>query len=161
VTALAHPDTYAPMVCYPRYADTGRSATSGNSYAVLPAPNDRKTLLAGITVNASPVAAIPAPGVDQQACIDYCNGQIATLLDSLFMHPNLPPMVARQLIQRLTTSNPSPGYIDRVAMVFEDDGSGTCAATSAQWSRRSCSIPRPALRYLPLPSARCASPCCA
>ena len=126
VTALAHPDTYAPMVCYPRYADTGRSATSGNSYAVLPAPNDRKTLLAGITVNASPVAChTGTAAVDQQACIDYCNGQIATLLDSLFMHPNLPPMVARQLIQRLTTSNPSPGYIDRVAMVFEDDGSGT------------------------------------
>jgi len=32
--------------------------------------------------------------------------------------------MARQLIQRLTTSNPSRGYIDRVAASFEDDGTG-------------------------------------
>ncbi|GMU43509.1 MAG: DUF1800 family protein [Xanthomonadales bacterium PRO6] len=125
VTALIHPDGYSPMICYPRYADTGRSATANNGYAVLPAPNDRKSLLAGITINASPVACHTAtPAIDQQACIDYCNGQIATLLDSLFMHPNTPPMIARQLIQRLTTSNPSAGYIDRVAAKFEDNGAG-------------------------------------
>src|SRR5690606_37692428 len=28
------------------------------------------------------------------------------------------------MIQRFTTSNPSPGYIERVAQAFEDDGSG-------------------------------------
>ncbi|MBK9654269.1 MAG: DUF1800 family protein [Rhodanobacteraceae bacterium] len=125
VTALAHPDTYKPMVCYPRYADTGRSATGNNNYAVLPAPNDRKTLLAGISIGPSPVACYTStPAIDQQACIDYCNGQMNTLLDSLFNHPNVPPMVSRQLIQRLTTSNPSAGYIDRVAAVFENDGAG-------------------------------------
>lgn len=123
VTALAHPDTYRPMVCYPRYADTGRSATASNNYAVLPAPNDKKSLLAGITINPSPVGCYTStPAIDQQTCIDYCNNQLNTLIDSLFMHPNVPPMVSRQLIQRLTTSNPSPGYIDRVAAVFEDDG---------------------------------------
>lgn len=126
VTALIHPDGYSPMVCYPRYADTGRSATADNSYAPLPAPNDRKTLIAGISVGPSPVAChTNTPAIDQQACIDYCNGQITTLLDSLFMHPNLAPMIARQLIQRLTTSNPSAGYIDRVAAKFEDNGNGT------------------------------------
>jgi uncharacterized protein (DUF1800 family) len=125
VTALAHPDTYRPMVCYPRYADTGRSATASNNYAVLPAPNDRKTLLGGLNISASPVACHSAtPAIDQQACIDYCNGQLNTLIETLFQHPNLPPMISRQLIQRLTTSNPSAGYIDRVAAVFEDDGSG-------------------------------------
>ena len=125
VTALIHPDGYAPMVCYPRYADSGRSATAANNYAVLPAPNDIKNLLAGITVPPSPVAChAGTPSSDQQTCLNYCNNQIDTLVDALFQHPNVPPMLARQLIQRLTTSNPSPAYIDRVAAVFENDGSG-------------------------------------
>ncbi len=39
-------------------------------------------------------------------------------------HPNTGPFLARRLIQRLVTSNPSPAYIGRVASVFEDDGDG-------------------------------------
>lgn len=124
-TALTHPDMYRPMVCYPRYADTGRSATSTNNYAVLPAPHDVKLLLAGISIPPSPVACHTGTvGADQQACVDYCDNQIETLIDTLYLHPNVPPMMARQLIQRLTTSNPSPGYIERVAARFEDDGNG-------------------------------------
>jgi len=125
VTALIHPDAYAPMVCYPRYTDSGRSATAANAYAVLPAPNDRKTLLAGITIQPSTVAChTGTTGADQQTCINYCETQFDTLVNSLFFHPNVAPFMSRQLIQRLTTSNPSRGYIDRVAAVFEDDGSG-------------------------------------
>ncbi len=45
-------------------------------------------------------------------------------LDTLFNHPNTGPFVARQLIQRLVTSNPSPGYVYRVAQVFANNGSG-------------------------------------
>ncbi len=45
-------------------------------------------------------------------------------LDTLFNHPNLPPFFCKQLIQHLVTSNPSPAYIDRVASVFKDNGSG-------------------------------------
>lgn len=45
-------------------------------------------------------------------------------LDTLFNHPNTGPFICRQLIQRLVTSNPSPGYIYRVARVFADNGSG-------------------------------------
>lgn len=45
-------------------------------------------------------------------------------LDHLFSHPNVPPFFARQLIQRLVTSNPSPAYVERVARAFEDNGSG-------------------------------------
>ena len=45
-------------------------------------------------------------------------------LDNLFAHPNLGPFVARQLIQHLVTSNPSPAYVARVAAVFADNGSG-------------------------------------
>lgn len=124
-TALIHPDSYKPMVCYPRYADTGRSATASNNYAVLPAPGDIKSLLAGVTVAPSSVACHAGTvGSDQQTCLNYCTAQIDTLVDALFLHPNTAPMIARQLIQRLTTSNPAPAYVDRVAAVFEDDGSG-------------------------------------
>jgi len=45
-------------------------------------------------------------------------------LDALFEHPNLAPFFSRLLIQRLVTSNPSPGYIHRVARVFADNGRG-------------------------------------
>ncbi len=46
------------------------------------------------------------------------------LLDTLFNHPNVGPFLSRQLIQRLVTSNPSPGYIYRVAQKFADNGAG-------------------------------------
>lgn len=49
---------------------------------------------------------------------------IRQALDFLFNHPNVGPFVSRQLIQRLVKSNPSPGYIDRVATVFNNNGSG-------------------------------------
>lgn len=45
-------------------------------------------------------------------------------LDNIFNHPNVGPFIARQLIQRLVTSNPSPGYIYRVAQKFNDNGQG-------------------------------------
>lgn len=45
-------------------------------------------------------------------------------LDNLANHPNVGPFLARHLIQRLVTSNPSPAYIGRVAAVFADNGRG-------------------------------------
>jgi uncharacterized protein (DUF1800 family) len=45
-------------------------------------------------------------------------------LDNLFLHPNVGPFFGRLLIQRLVTSNPSPGYIARVAAAFDDNGQG-------------------------------------
>ena len=49
---------------------------------------------------------------------------LAAALDNIFNHPNVGPFIAIRLIQRLVTSNPSPGYIERVASVFNDNGSG-------------------------------------
>jgi len=46
-------------------------------------------------------------------------------LDNIFNHPNVGPFLAKQLIQKLTSSNPSPAYIDRVASAFNNDGTGT------------------------------------
>lgn len=45
-------------------------------------------------------------------------------LDAIFNHPNVGPFVGRRLIQRLVTSNPSPGYISRVAAAFANNGQG-------------------------------------
>ena len=45
-------------------------------------------------------------------------------LHLLFMHQNTGPFIARRLIQRLVTSNPTPGYIERVATAFNDNGDG-------------------------------------
>ena len=44
--------------------------------------------------------------------------------DKLFNHPNTGPFICRQLIQRMVTSTPSPGYIYRVASKFNNNGSG-------------------------------------
>jgi uncharacterized protein (DUF1800 family) len=51
-------------------------------------------------------------------------GNLRVLLDTLFNHPNTGPFLSRQLIQRLVTSNPSRGYIRRVAAAFANNGSG-------------------------------------
>ncbi len=45
-------------------------------------------------------------------------------LHILFMHPNMGPFVAKRLIQRLVTSNPTRAYIQRVAAAFNNNGSG-------------------------------------
>ncbi|MEM9887653.1 MAG: DUF1800 family protein [Bacteroidota bacterium] len=49
---------------------------------------------------------------------------IREAINVLFNHPNVGPFLALRLIQRLVKSNPTPGYIDRVASVFNDNGSG-------------------------------------
>lgn len=52
------------------------------------------------------------------------NASLRVALDTLAAHPNVGPFIGRQLIQRLVTSNPSPGYVARVAAAFADNGSG-------------------------------------
>ncbi|MES2572496.1 MAG: DUF1800 domain-containing protein [Verrucomicrobiota bacterium] len=46
------------------------------------------------------------------------------VIDRLFEHPNLAPFIATRLIRSLVMSNPSPGYITRVADVFDNNGAG-------------------------------------
>jgi len=54
------------------------------------------------------------------------NGEqdLQAAIDILFNHPNIAPFVARRMIQRFVTSNPSSGYIYRVARAFEGAGGG-------------------------------------
>lgn len=49
---------------------------------------------------------------------------IQDALDVVFNHPNVGPFLSRRLIQRLVISNPSPAYIQRVATIFNNNGSG-------------------------------------
>lgn len=58
-----------------------------------------------------------AAGATAQVALD-------TALGTLFAHPNLPPFISRQLIQRLVTSNPTPAYVARVAAAFANNGAG-------------------------------------
>jgi uncharacterized protein (DUF1800 family) len=46
------------------------------------------------------------------------------VFDCLFNHPNIAPFIATRLIRSLVTSNPSPAYIQRIARVFVNNGSG-------------------------------------
>jgi uncharacterized protein (DUF1800 family) len=49
---------------------------------------------------------------------------VADTLDALCAHPNIAPFLSRLLIQRLTSSNPSPQYVRRVATIWRDNGAG-------------------------------------
>ena len=49
---------------------------------------------------------------------------LKTALDTLFNHTNTGPFFAKQMIQRLVTSNPSSDYVKRVADVFANNGQG-------------------------------------
>jgi len=49
---------------------------------------------------------------------------LAAALDNIFEHANVGPFIAIRLIQRLVTSNPSPGYVSRIAAVFDNNGAG-------------------------------------
>jgi len=69
-------------------------------------------------------------GVDRGSVIELPDGgdaatDLADALDTLAQHPNVAPFISRQLIQRLVTSNPTPAYVERIAAVFDDDGSGS------------------------------------
>jgi len=61
-------------------------------------------------------ATLPAGGTAQ--------GDLTAALQNIFTHPNVGPFISQQLIQHLVTSNPSPAYVERVAAVFNDNGSG-------------------------------------
>ena len=45
-------------------------------------------------------------------------------LDNVFSYGNVPPFFSRFMIQKLVTGNPSPSYVQRVANVFKNNGSG-------------------------------------
>ena len=50
--------------------------------------------------------------------------EVRAAIRVLVDHPNSPPFISRQLIQKTVTSSPSPGYVSRVAAVFKNNGNG-------------------------------------
>ncbi len=65
---------------------------------------------------ALPNGVLPAGGSAQS--------NLQAALDNVFNHPNVAPFIARHLIKRLVSSNPSPAYVGRVAAVFANNGLG-------------------------------------
>jgi len=49
---------------------------------------------------------------------------IEQAVDHIFNHPNVGPFLAERLIQQYIKSNPTSGYVERVARVFNNNGSG-------------------------------------
>jgi uncharacterized protein (DUF1800 family) len=74
-----------------------------------------KALLDGATVPAGQTAA----------------QDLANALDDIFNHPNVGPFISLRLIQHLVTSNPSAGYVSRIAAVFANNGQGVRGDLSA------------------------------
>ena len=54
----------------------------------------------------------------------YGLAELDTVIDNIVTNDNVPPYICRQLIQRLVTSNPSPGYVFRVVQKFKNNGAG-------------------------------------
>ncbi len=52
------------------------------------------------------------------------NDDLEAAIDIIFEHANVAPFISQSLIKRLTHSNPSPQYIQRVARIFNDNGRG-------------------------------------
>lgn len=48
--------------------------------------------------------------------------ELRTVIDAIVAHSSTSPFIARRLIQRFVTSNPSQGYIERVAIAFGQVG---------------------------------------
>ena len=61
---------------------------------------------------------------------------ITIALDTLIAHPNTPPFIARQLIQRFVSSHPSPAFVRRVATAFANGGFTLPDGSSAGTGRR-------------------------
>lgn len=54
-------------------------------------------------------------------------------IEGLVNHPSCAPNVCKNLIKLSVTSNPSPGYISRVASVFRNNGKGVVGDMAAVW----------------------------
>jgi uncharacterized protein (DUF1800 family) len=105
----AGPDTTGPRFFgNPTARDPARLARAMQPYPQFHSTAEKRLL--GRVIPAQSVA-------DPMASLDAA-------MDAIFAHPNVPPFVSRQLIQRLVTSQPSPAYVRRVAAVFRDNGRG-------------------------------------
>ncbi len=94
-TKKNNPYYATPMATFPGTATTGHDV-------------DAKTLINDVQL---------PPG---QSALQDLNSAVHTV----FMHPNTPVFISKQLIQKLVTGNPSPAYVQRITNVFINDGTG-------------------------------------
>jgi uncharacterized protein (DUF1800 family) len=76
---------------------------------ILPGHEQGEKIFLGSTISARPAA--------------EGEQDIKDALDIIFNHPNIGPFISRRLIQRLVTSNPSLAYVNRIATIFNNNGS--------------------------------------
>ena len=50
--------------------------------------------------------------------------ELTAAIRNIFTHPNVGPFIAKQLVQKLVTGDPSPKYVARVAAAFDNNGLG-------------------------------------
>ncbi|MFL6539236.1 MAG: DUF1800 family protein, partial [Chthoniobacterales bacterium] len=105
-------DYVDPMVLVPTQHELGAKLVLDN--VVLPAAQ-------GYSLTSSPPSGSEADP-SNPAFDTYCLNDLEKALDSISSNASVGPFICRQLIQRLVSSNPSPGYVQRVAAKFEDDG---------------------------------------
>jgi uncharacterized protein (DUF1800 family) len=101
-------DFMLPMLCFPMNAANTSYNATGRTYHDFAS----KTIFDSIV--------LPAVSDNQTGC----NLDFTRALDAIANHATVAPFISRQLIQRFVTSNPSPAYIQRVATVFNNNGSG-------------------------------------
>ncbi len=102
-----------PMVLVPTHHELGQKLILDN--VMRPAAD-------GFSVY-SPVPVDSQADPNNPAFDTYGLADLDAAIDSLFNHPNVGTFFCRQLIQRLVTSQPSPAYLHRVVLKFNDDGS--------------------------------------
>ncbi|RZL02869.1 MAG: DUF1800 domain-containing protein [Rubrivivax sp.] len=95
--------------------DASQSTTAMSPYTQEHSISEKRFL--GVTV---PAQSSPNPQASLKAALDRLAG-----------HPNAAPFFAKQLIQRLVTSNPSPAYVQRVTTAFRSSGGGIKATVKA------------------------------
>ncbi|WP_304788790.1 DUF1800 family protein [Aquabacterium sp.] len=95
--------------------DNSQSVTAMSSYTEEHSISEKRFL--GATV---PAQTTPNP-----------QASLVTALDRLANHPNTAPFFAKQLIQRLVTSNPSPSYVQRVTAAFRASNGNIKATVKA------------------------------
>ena len=110
------------------YSDAGSNFFANRVFAIGAMPVSNTTPMIPFVAYHEPGAKVLLNGITIPAVstvtVATANQDLKSALNAIFSHPNVGPFISRQLIQRLVTSNPSPGYIYRVSRVFDNNGSG-------------------------------------
>ena len=101
-------------------APTSYTNAAVTGATVIPATYTTSSGLAAVTGSQADNAGTTLPHPYDQ----YGMTEMDRAMDNICDNDNVPPYVCRQLIQRLVTSHPSPGYVYRVVQKWRNNGSG-------------------------------------